>query len=176
MPAMSEYIASLENFPDLEVSIIRSTKINKVLKAILKIESIPKEDEFHFKDRSSKLLAKWNQILDGTSETPVVATNGHNGSATTEAPESKASAQETNGETADAKTEESEKVTESKDTTAATEQTDDKSAEKEPEEAPTSTEVDSVTKDDAEGPVATAPDAPAEAATEVSRLSQLQSQ
>jgi len=38
---MSEYVTMLENLKDLEVSIIRATKINKVLKAILKLESIP---------------------------------------------------------------------------------------------------------------------------------------
>ena len=63
MKTMSDYITKLEGFPDLEVSIIRATKINKVLKAILKLESIPKEDEFHFKTRSQTLLDKWNKLL-----------------------------------------------------------------------------------------------------------------
>lgn len=72
MKLMSDYITKLEAFPDLEVSIIRATKINKVLKAILKLENIPKEDEFTFKPRSQVLLDKWNKLLavDGT---PVVA-------------------------------------------------------------------------------------------------------
>lgn len=75
MKAMSEYVTKLESYADLEVSIIRSTKINKVLKAIIKLPAIPLEDEFHFKDRSSSLLNKWNQILDSAPES--AATNGN---------------------------------------------------------------------------------------------------
>ncbi|KAM5373823.1 hypothetical protein ACJZ2D_006785 [Fusarium nematophilum] len=81
MKQMSEYITMLENFKDLEVSIIRQTKINKVLKAILKIESIPREDEFHFKDRSQTLLDKWNKLMASDAAVPSAATNGVNGKA-----------------------------------------------------------------------------------------------
>ncbi|KAK4099789.1 hypothetical protein N658DRAFT_487379 [Parathielavia hyrcaniae] len=63
MKLMSDYVTKLEGFPDLEVSIIRATKINKVLKALLKLEHIPKEDEFKFKPRSQALLDKWNKLL-----------------------------------------------------------------------------------------------------------------
>ncbi|KAH6854475.1 hypothetical protein B0I37DRAFT_31641 [Chaetomium sp. MPI-CAGE-AT-0009] len=74
MKLMSDYITKLEGFPNLEVSIIRETKINKVLKAILKLENIPKEDEFKFKPRSQVLLDKWNKLLaDGT---PAAEVNG----------------------------------------------------------------------------------------------------
>jgi hypothetical protein len=73
MEQMSEYVTMLENLKDLEVSIIRGTKINKVLKAMLKLESIPREEEFHFKDRSQVLLDKWNKLLTAES------TNGVNG-------------------------------------------------------------------------------------------------
>jgi hypothetical protein len=80
MKLMSDYVTKLEGFPDLEVSIIRATKINKVLKAILKLENIPKEDEFKFKPRSQALLDKWNKLLavdgpevNGTSKAPAKA-------------------------------------------------------------------------------------------------------
>jgi hypothetical protein len=80
MEHMSEYVTMLENLKDLEVSIIRVTKINKVLKAILKLESIPREDEFHFKDRSKVLLDQWTQLLATENATPAPdATNGVNG-------------------------------------------------------------------------------------------------
>jgi hypothetical protein len=81
MKLMSDYIAKLEGFPDLEVSIIRVTKINKVLKAILRLESIPKEEEFDFKGRSQTLLDKWTKLLS-SEPTPVpgaVAAGGVNG-------------------------------------------------------------------------------------------------
>ncbi|KAI9834769.1 MAG: hypothetical protein M1819_002855 [Sarea resinae] len=82
MQAISDYISKLEQYPQLEVSIIRSTKINKVLKNILKLASIPRDDEFSFKKRSQELLTVWNQVLaaSGTPAAPSedkAATNGH---------------------------------------------------------------------------------------------------
>ncbi|KAL7629365.1 hypothetical protein AAE478_000885 [Parahypoxylon ruwenzoriense] len=79
MKSMSEFLAKLETFPDLEVSIIRATKINKVLKAILKLEAIPKEEEFQFKPRSQTLLDKWNKILAADGGAPAPSANGVNG-------------------------------------------------------------------------------------------------
>lgn len=77
MKQMSEFITKLEGYSDLEVSIIRATKINKVLKGILKIEEIPKEAEFKFRERSTELLNKWNKILESDTPAPASAqTNG----------------------------------------------------------------------------------------------------
>lgn len=70
MKQMSEFVTKLEGYADLEVSIIRATKINKVLKAILKLNNIPKEDEFQFKPRSTALLDKWNKLLASEHSTP----------------------------------------------------------------------------------------------------------
>lgn len=64
IPAMAEYITKLEGYADLEVSIIKATKIHKVLKAILKLPSIPRDDEFKFKARSTELLGKWTKTMD----------------------------------------------------------------------------------------------------------------
>ncbi|KAK2589839.1 hypothetical protein QQS21_012477 [Conoideocrella luteorostrata] len=76
MQSMSDFIGLLEKFGNLEVSIIRETKINKVLKAILKLDTIPREEEFQFKKRSQTLLDKWNKLLAGDA-----STNGVNGTA-----------------------------------------------------------------------------------------------
>ncbi|KAM3512933.1 hypothetical protein MY11210_003416 [Beauveria gryllotalpidicola] len=81
MKGMSEYLTALETFTDLEASIIRETKINKVLKAILKMESIPREEEFSFKTRSQGLLDKWNKLLaSAAAAAPAGNTNGATGS------------------------------------------------------------------------------------------------
>lgn len=80
MQQLSEYVSILEKLKDLEVSIIRETKINKVLKGIQKLDTIPKEEEFKFKPRSKALLEKWNKLMDADSG----ATNGVNGSAESE--------------------------------------------------------------------------------------------
>lgn len=74
MKLMSEFIDKLEAYVDLEVSIIRQTKINKVLKAILKLHNIPMEEKYQFKLRSQKLLDEWNKLLANDTEnanTPV---------------------------------------------------------------------------------------------------------
>ncbi|CAL8575398.1 hypothetical protein XPA_001326 [Xanthoria parietina] len=63
MKQMSDYLAELETYLDLEPNIIRSTKINKVLKAMIKIPSIPQDEIHQFKDRSLKILAEWNKTL-----------------------------------------------------------------------------------------------------------------
>ena len=60
---MSEYLSRLERYPDLEGEILRVTKIHKVLKAMIRLDSIPKDDEFNFKKRSIDLLTKWNNIF-----------------------------------------------------------------------------------------------------------------
>ncbi len=60
---MSDFLRELEAYPDLESSIIRTTKIHKVLKAMIKLPSIPLDEVHHFKDRSVALLGKWNEIL-----------------------------------------------------------------------------------------------------------------
>lgn len=76
MKQMSDYITKLEEHANLEVSIMKATKINKVLKAILKLDSIPKEEQFKFKDRSQALLNEWNKILgtdQPSSGTPAAA-------------------------------------------------------------------------------------------------------
>lgn len=68
---MSDFLSELETFPDLEGSIIRATKIHKVLKEMLKLPSIPLDEEYQFKTRSIDLLAKWNVIL--SNDPPSVA-------------------------------------------------------------------------------------------------------
>lgn len=64
MPQMANFIKKLEAYGGkLDVQIIRNTKINKVLKGIIKLNTIPKDEEYHFKERSIKLLGEWNQLL-----------------------------------------------------------------------------------------------------------------
>lgn len=64
MTTMSEHFNTLEQYSNLEAPIIRTTKINKVLKGIIKLNSIPKEEEFNFKKRSTELLSVWNRVLN----------------------------------------------------------------------------------------------------------------
>ncbi|KAI9044571.1 PWWP domain protein [Aspergillus affinis] len=73
MTTMSGYFTKLENYGDLEVAIIRATKINKVLKMIVKLSSIPRDEEFQFRRRAMDLLSKWKTVLD--ADTPAGVTD-----------------------------------------------------------------------------------------------------
>lgn len=73
MPSMAEFFTQLESYSDLEPAINRTTKIHKVLKQIVKLPTIPREEEFNFKKRSHDLLNAWNF---GTDEASAPATDG----------------------------------------------------------------------------------------------------
>ncbi|KAJ5306683.1 hypothetical protein N7508_005698 [Penicillium antarcticum] len=73
MASMATYFDKLEKHAELEVSIIRSTKINKVLKMIVKLNSIPRDEEFNFRHRAMNILSSWKNILD--ADTPAGATD-----------------------------------------------------------------------------------------------------
>jgi hypothetical protein len=76
MANMSDYLKQLEAHEDLEAEVIKKTKVHKVLKAIIKLNSIPKEEEHKFKQRSNELLNKWSGALAADPEPADGATNG----------------------------------------------------------------------------------------------------
>lgn len=71
MATMATYFDKLETHTDLEVSIIRTTKINKVLKMIVKLNAIPRDEEFNFRQRAMNILSAWKNVLD--SDAPAAA-------------------------------------------------------------------------------------------------------
>ena len=102
---MSDFLSELETYPDLEGSIIRTTKIHKVLRQMLKLPSIPLDEEFRFKARSVDLLAKWNETLSNDPN------GGGAGDKDDEAkPEASAGAPATNGESSKEVDEQAEKA------------------------------------------------------------------
>jgi hypothetical protein len=90
MSSMADFFAQLEGYAELEPSIIRITKIHKVLKAIVKLASVPKDDEFNFKKRSSAMLEIWNKRMESENDATTST-----GAGVSDAPEAKAP--ETNG-------------------------------------------------------------------------------
>lgn len=72
---MSDYVQKLEMYDDLDATLVASTKINKVLKGVVKLASIPKEEEYHLRQRSHDLLQKWNHLFVAEPETPTAATS-----------------------------------------------------------------------------------------------------
>ncbi|KAL8752767.1 MAG: hypothetical protein Q9184_005634 [Pyrenodesmia sp. 2 TL-2023] len=82
--SLSVYLGELEAHPDLEGDIVQATKVNKVLEGIIKLASIPQDNDYRFKDRSLKLLAKWNEILakEGSGDSATKGDYGNNGVST----------------------------------------------------------------------------------------------
>lgn len=74
MPTMHEHMTQLAVYHDLDASIIKATKINKVLKAMIKLATIPREHEFKFKERAQSILASWSKQLQ--EDAPPAASNG----------------------------------------------------------------------------------------------------
>jgi hypothetical protein len=111
MAEMNKHLSTLEGHQDLEVNIIKETKIHKVLKGIVKLASIPRDDEFNFKKRSSALLEIWNQridaAVDGASK-PVDTVDGEKGAETNGAVD--LTEQKSNGETNGAKMDSEEEI------------------------------------------------------------------
>lgn len=94
MADMAAHFDSLEEYKTLEPEVIKTTKIHKVLKAIIRLNSIPKDDEYKFKSRSQDLLTEWNKTLaaDVGADTEDTKANGvpaDEEPATTKEPEKK---------------------------------------------------------------------------------------
>lgn len=70
MDSMVGFFNKLDQHADLEVSIIRKTKIHKVLRMIVKLSSIPRDEEFHFRQRALDILSKWKNVLDSDTAGP----------------------------------------------------------------------------------------------------------
>lgn len=68
MYAMSKWLSKLLKFEELESSIIRATKIHKVLKAITKLVSIPKDEIFGLKRRSAELFKIYHERVESADE------------------------------------------------------------------------------------------------------------
>jgi predicted unusual protein kinase regulating ubiquinone biosynthesis (AarF/ABC1/UbiB family) len=122
MADMADYMRQLEAHDDLEAEVIKKTKVHKVLRAIIKLDNIPKEEEFNFKQRSTELLNKWAGALAADSdagEKTTPATNGvkaddeksESAKAETPAAEKKEEAkEETTGESKEESTEKNEEA------------------------------------------------------------------
>lgn len=99
MANMADFFTQLEAYENLEPAIIRATKVHKVLKAIVKLSSVPKDEEYGFKKRSATLLENWNKRMESEVESTPAATEETNVAAPVETAKSPA----TNGSADDEK-------------------------------------------------------------------------
>lgn len=96
MSAMADFFGQLEEYDSLEPAIIRQTKIHKVLKAIVKLASVPKDDQYNFKKRSTALLDIWNKRMEADGD-PVPQSAVDKDEKEKSAPAAEEKAPETNG-------------------------------------------------------------------------------
>lgn len=63
MPELSNLLTQLEAFPDLEAQVITKTKINKVMRALIKKPNLPKDQELSIRSRAYALLDEYELTL-----------------------------------------------------------------------------------------------------------------
>jgi hypothetical protein len=56
MDNMPQCLEVLEEHRDLEPNLIKKTKVNKLLRVILRLDDIPRDAEFNFRKRCKDLL------------------------------------------------------------------------------------------------------------------------
>ncbi|KAJ9475129.1 ISWI one complex protein 4 [Pseudozyma hubeiensis] len=65
MPSADATFKTVEEYDGMTADHLRTTKIGKVMKRVMQLSDIPRDDEFHFKARAEKLCAKWGAIMAG---------------------------------------------------------------------------------------------------------------
>lgn len=63
MPSADATFSTIEEYDGMTAEHLRFTKIGKVMKRVMQLADIPRDDEFHFKDRAETLCAKWGAIM-----------------------------------------------------------------------------------------------------------------
>lgn len=65
MPQADSTFKVIEEYDAMTADALRTTKIGKVMKRVMQLSQIPRDDEYHFKDRAEKLCARWGAIMAG---------------------------------------------------------------------------------------------------------------
>lgn len=65
MPGADAAFKVIEEYDGMTADHLRTTKIGKVMKRVMQLNDVPRDDEFHFKERAEKLCAKWGAIMAG---------------------------------------------------------------------------------------------------------------
>ncbi|KZT71650.1 hypothetical protein DAEQUDRAFT_91074 [Daedalea quercina L-15889] len=72
MPALDQLFSTVENYQNMSIQYLTFSKIGKVMRHInaLPKDKVPRDDEFHFKDRAKSLVDKWHDILNENKGKP----------------------------------------------------------------------------------------------------------
>ncbi|KAG8864527.1 hypothetical protein FRB96_005030 [Tulasnella sp. 330] len=81
MAAYDQIFNTVENYDKLNIEYLQFSKIGKVMRRIAGMENIPRDDEFHFKERATTLVATWQSIIQA-AEADAVANGDASGAKT----------------------------------------------------------------------------------------------
>ncbi|WFD26442.1 hypothetical protein MNAN1_001425 [Malassezia nana] len=68
MDAQDATFKTVEAYTDMTVDQLRLTKIGKVMKRIHQLPEIPRDDEFHFRERAGELVKQWTALVGQATE------------------------------------------------------------------------------------------------------------
>lgn len=63
MPQAGQILSDVENYPNMKIEYLVYSKIGKVISRIAKFPEIPREDEYHIKERAMTLYRKWSAMV-----------------------------------------------------------------------------------------------------------------
>ncbi|KAJ7260314.1 hypothetical protein B0H12DRAFT_1107750 [Mycena haematopus] len=69
MPTVDALFTTVEGYENMNIGYLTFSKIGKVMRHIhlLDAAKVPRDDEFHFRDRAKALVDKWHEILNSNS-------------------------------------------------------------------------------------------------------------
>ncbi|KAJ6503736.1 hypothetical protein C8R45DRAFT_973612 [Mycena sanguinolenta] len=81
MPTVDALFTTVEGYQNMNIGYLTFSKIGKVMRHIhlLDAAKVPRDDEFHFRDRAKALVDKWHEILNSNSTTKAAEADGAEG-------------------------------------------------------------------------------------------------
>ncbi|KAF7343715.1 PWWP domain-containing protein [Mycena sanguinolenta] len=81
MPTVDALFTTVEGYQNMNIGYLTFSKIGKVMRHIhlLDAAKVPRDDEFHFRDRAKALVDKWHEILNSNSTTKAAEAEGAEG-------------------------------------------------------------------------------------------------
>ncbi|WVW86153.1 hypothetical protein I302_108194 [Kwoniella bestiolae CBS 10118] len=76
MPTYDDLFKTIESYDSMTIDALQYSKIGKVMKKIMTLNEIPRNDDFKITDRASKLMHQWTDFIASSENKPNGATNG----------------------------------------------------------------------------------------------------
>ncbi|KZO98801.1 Tudor/PWWP/MBT [Calocera viscosa TUFC12733] len=66
MPSADQQLKAVEDYQGYTIEYLQFSKIGKVMRKIAGLGEVPRDDEFHFRNRASALVTRWQDQLSGS--------------------------------------------------------------------------------------------------------------